>query len=111
MAVCLGAVVMSLAGCGNSEAVLINDLKQVGLAYHNYHDANQKGPANWEELIKFEQETGGDGASIQRVRAAGYQMKWDAKFSELPEGLANTAMAEKAGGGPTLMMDGGVVRR
>jgi hypothetical protein len=30
-----------------------NDLKQIGLAYHNYYDANQKAPAKAGDLSKY----------------------------------------------------------
>jgi hypothetical protein len=103
---CLAAVAVSFTGCGNSQAVLLNDVKQTGLAYHNYHDKHQQGPSSWNELIAFDKTTGGDGESIARVRDAGYEMKWNVKFSEVTEGMANTVLAERPGGGPKLMMDG-----
>jgi hypothetical protein len=97
-----------VAGCGASHARLMNELRQTGLAYHNYHDKNQQGPSGWDELISFDKDTGGDGAAIARVRDAGYQMKWNVKFSEVTEGLSNAVMAENPAGGPKLMMDGSV---
>lgn len=106
-AFCLGAMLLALAGCETGQGQLVNDLKQTGLAYHSYHDQHQQGPPGWDELIAA---SGGDGQSIARVRDAGYQMKWNVKFSEVKEGLSNTAMASNPGGGPTLMMDGSVRR-
>jgi hypothetical protein len=97
-----------LSGCVNKQAILINDLKQTGLAYHNYHDQHQQGPPGWDELIAFDKAAGGDGISIGQIRDAGYQMKWNVRFSELTAGLANTVMADHPSGGPTLMMDGSV---
>jgi hypothetical protein len=104
----LAAVIVLLAGCGASQAKFNNDLKQTGLAYHNYHDSNKQGPPGWDEVIAFDKSTGGDGLAIARVRDAGYQMKWNVRFSELSEGMANTIMAENPAGGPKLMMDGSV---
>jgi len=102
----LCACMFAHAGCGSGEARLLNDLKVVGLDYHNYHDANRVGPANWDELMKNSR----DREAVQRVRDAGYQVKWGVKFTEVTEGLANTVLAEKPGGGPKVMMDGSVQR-
>jgi hypothetical protein len=104
---CLGAMLVLLAGCGASQARLLNDLKQTGLAYHNYHDVNQQGPSGWDELINFDKGIGGDGQAITRVRDAGYQLKWNARFSQVGS-LAETVLAENPSGGPKLMMDGSV---
>jgi hypothetical protein len=95
-----------VAGCDNSELKLMNDLKVVGLDYHNFHDANRKGPANWEELQKASM----DPQAVQRVKDAGYQVKWGVEFGKVSEGLSNTVLAEKPGGKYKLMMDGAVTQ-
>jgi hypothetical protein len=107
-AFCLAAFIAALAGCGSGQAKFVNDLKQTGLAYHQYHDQHQQGPPGWNELIAFDKSSGGDGQAITRVRDAGYQMQWNVKFSEVPGGLSNAVMADKPGGGPKIMMDGSV---
>ena len=108
-AIAFAAMLTLLPGCGaNQHAKFMNDLKQTGLAYHNYHDSNQQGPPGWDELIAFDKSNGGDGLAIARVRDAGYQMKWNVKFSDVTEGLSNAVMAEKPSGGPRIMMDGSV---
>ena len=106
----LSAALLLQFGCGGaSDAKLRNDLKQTGLAFHNYHDNNKKGPASWEEFLADAQKSDPTAAaSIQRVRDAGYEMKWNVKLSEVQGGMANTVLAEKPGGGPKIMMDGGV---
>ncbi|HZN34985.1 MAG TPA: hypothetical protein VFB80_14245 [Pirellulaceae bacterium] len=104
------ALLACLAGCGAAanQAKLRNDLKGLGLAYHSYHDEHQKGPANWDELIAFAGKANLFPDGIKRVRDAGYVVTWDAKFTEVTQGLSNTVLAKPAGEGPTLMMDGSV---
>jgi len=87
---------------------MANNLKAVGLAYHNHHDANNVGPANWEELIATASQTGGDTAGIQAVRDAGYVVVWGKKFSEITEGTSNTPLATNPAGGPVLYFDASV---
>lgn len=105
--VCLSLI--TLQGCGGaSQAKLRNDLKAVGLAYHSFHDEKQKGPANWDELIDHAQKANLFPDAIKRVKDAGYQVTWDAKFASLTGGMSNTVLAKPPGAGPTLMMDGSV---
>ena len=104
----LGIAVLFQAGCGSSSVRLKNDLKVTGMAYHTYHDAHQKGPPNWDELIAFAKTANLSPEALQRARDAKYELKWGVKFSELKEGTSNTVMGEAPGGGPKIMMDGSV---
>jgi hypothetical protein len=104
----LAVTLFPASGCGAGDMQLRNDLKQVGLEYHNYHDSHQQGPPNWEEFIAFAQGMGAPLDSFQRVRDAGYEFVWGAKFSEMSGGLSNTVMAKPPGPGPKLMFDGSV---
>ena len=103
---CLAATV--LAGCSGGEAKLRNDLKQVGLVYMSYHDQHGKGPPNWDELTKFAQDTNLSPASVQSVRDAGYQVKFEVELSKLEKGSSETVLAEKPGSGMKLYCDGSV---
>ena len=104
----LGIALLFQAGCGASSSRLKNDLKATGMAYHNYHDAFQQGPPNWDEFIAHAKTVNFGAESIQRVRDAKYELKWGVRFNELKDGTSNTVMGEAPGGGPKIMMDGSV---
>jgi hypothetical protein len=105
------AILASCTGCGGGQEQLRNDLKQTGLAYHMHHDANERGPANWEELIATAEKSGINADGIRRVQAAGYKMTWDVVFRDVEAGLSHTVLGEPpAGDGPTLLMDTSVRR-
>jgi hypothetical protein len=95
-------------GAGSGEAGLRNDLKVIGLVYHNYHDEHRQGPPGWDEMIAYAESTNMDGNSIRRVRDAGYDVRWNLKFSEATDGMSNTVLAQRPAGGPKLMLDGSV---
>ena len=65
------AILACCTGCGGGQAQLMNDLKQTGMAYHMHHDAHERGPANWEELIATAEQSGTNADGIRRVQAAG----------------------------------------
>jgi hypothetical protein len=100
----LGSAMVLTLGCDNGQARLRNDLKSLAIDYHNYHDVHRQGPPGWDELIA----ESSNPDSVKRVRDAGYQVTWDGKLTEMPQGTSNTVMAQKPGGGPKLMMDGSV---
>lgn len=105
---CLLLALASTGGCGAGKARLAHDLRTLGIVYHIYHDEHKQGPPGWDELIKLAEDTNNSPESIRRVKDAGYQITWGAKFDELKDGTARTVMAKPPGDGPTLMMDGSV---
>ena len=92
-----------------SAGMTAKDLAAVGSAYHYYHDVHRQGPPGWDEFIAFaDGQSDLDADAIRKVRDAGYQMQWNVEFRTVTAGLSNTVLAENAGGGPKLMMDGSV---
>ena len=104
----LAGMLVSAGGCGAGQAQLVNDLKATGLTYHLYHDDHKQGPPGWDELIKYAEETSNSPQAIRRVKEAGYQIAWNAKFDDVKGPLADAAIAKPPGAGPTLWMDGSV---
>lgn len=90
------------------ESMTANDLKVLSMLYLDYHDAKRQGPAGWNEVLDYCQQTNMPTAPIERLRDAGYEVQWGVRFADLKDGMSNTVLAEKSGG-PTLMFDG-VVR-
>ncbi len=106
-------VAIATAGCGSlgeaaRDTKLRNDLKALHVAYRNYMDLNNKGPAGWDDLLHQASQVGDDTAAIQRVRSAGYQVKWGLSTSDMNQAADADVLAQSSGGGPKLMMNGAV---
>jgi hypothetical protein len=93
-----------------------NDLKQIGLAYHNFNDKNKKGPANVGELQAL---SAGDPQTQAVIGLAGpggpYVVIWNIKISDVattPGGMSGTILGYEAqapsSGGLVLMVDASV---
>jgi prepilin-type processing-associated H-X9-DG protein len=104
----------SLAGCGAVQQAqnaakrqqMMNNMQQLGLAYHNCHDATTRGPANWQEAQQY-----GLPAEAQ-AEIAHYTVIWGVKMADAMGGTANFALAyppdAATNGGPVLFLDGSV---
>jgi hypothetical protein len=103
-----------LLGCGGVQQAAqrqkrSNDLKQIGLAYHNYLDAEGKAPQQAADLQKYLQDAP---AVSQALQNGQYVLLWGAKLQSMPAGAPNTVLGYEADvptkGGNVLMGDASV---
>jgi hypothetical protein len=113
-------VVASMLACGaiRSSAVkakTTNDLKQLGLAYHNFNDTNKRGPANMAEFQGFVVEPLEKTLVGQTGPGGQYVLIWGVKISDMarsPQGAGGLVLGYEAqaptAGGMVLMGDASV---
>lgn len=103
-----GAVTQARKAADRSQKM--EQLKRVGVEYHNFHDANKRGPNNWDELESFSK---GTSPVVKLIRQAGYELYSGVTFKDVSIGTSNCIMAHNpadvATGGEVLMMDGSVM--
>jgi len=116
--VCAIVGLIMLGGCGAvtqarkaaERSQKMNQLKEVGLAYHDFHDANKRGPNNWDELESVAKGS----PAIQLIRKSGYEVFFGVSMKDVTIGTSNCIMAHNpadvATGGEVLMMDGSVMQ-
>src|SRR5262249_14916098 len=93
-----------------------NDLKQIGLAYHNFHDTNKRGPKDSAELQAFEKDPQAKEVIAQTAPGGAYVVIWNVSISDLSKkgGLSTTVLGYEANaptqGGLVLMVDASVTQ-
>src|SRR5258708_37040573 len=75
----------------------LNDLRQLGLNYHNSNETNHKGPATLDDFIKFAQQADpGATAVIANLQSGMYVIYLGVDISKLPDGAGNTVLGYEA---------------
>ena len=111
-------VVALLLGCGGvakvreaaARAKKVNQLKQVGLAYHNFQDNNIKPPAGAADLLPLLK---ADPETAQALQSGDIVVLWGAKVpADFPQGTSVTVLGYDKDvptkGGPVLLGDASV---
>lgn len=107
--VAVAALCVACAGAAAKQKRM-NDLKQIGLAYHNFCDSNfGKAPTAPQDLINVDPTAAPAIALLQNGEVV---FIWGVKIQDMKQGTANTILAYEAGvptnGGIVLMADGSV---
>jgi hypothetical protein len=106
---CIGEA-MQQARVAAQRQNLMNDLKQIGIARINYHDANNRFPNSWAEL----QSAGVPAGLQQKLEAEGYTIILGLKFADFKAGTSRSMIAFRRDaaqkGGTVLMCDGSVMQ-
>lgn len=108
--VAVTAALLLAAGCGGAgNARTANDLRGIGLMYHEYHNANAKAPDKLEDLKAY---SSIDPKGYEALAAGQYVFVYGVRLLDMPEGTSKTVLAyEKDAptkGGYVLMGDGSV---
>jgi hypothetical protein len=117
----LVVVASALAGCGKVQQAAArqraaNDLKQIGLLYHNYNDTHKKGPTGADDpaLAKMANDVGAQPV-LAKVQSGEYVIFWNVKLSNLGKGevgASETVLGYQkdvpTAGGPVLLGDASV---
>lgn len=104
------AVLVVLSGTAQAQdKVTANDLKQIGLAYHNHIDDLTKAPTKAEELAPYFQNSK---KLLDHLKTKRIEFYYGVTIAQMTEGTSNTILAfEKdapAKGGLVLFGDGSV---
>jgi hypothetical protein len=84
-AVCATAVVACLLACGATAKVReasarvqrSNDMKQLGIAYHQYHDTNQGGPPDQQTFLQWAQKMAPEAVPVIQQTGPGGPIKFE----------------------------------
>jgi hypothetical protein len=88
----------------------VNDMKMIGIAYYNFHDANNKPPSNAQDLLTIDPTVG---PAVALIQSGEVIFIFDAKLSDMmQQGSSNVVLAYEAkapnSGGVVLLGDGSV---
>jgi hypothetical protein len=103
---------LTASGCGDDPKVS-NDLKRLGIAYHNYYDVMQKAPTGPKDLEPYYER---DARLTQALDSGQYVFLWNASMRDLIQGAGpgSTVLAYEKDvpvkGGQVLMGDATIRR-
>jgi len=107
--VALLALLVLGGGARAADDVTANDLKQIGLAYHNHLDATNKAPAKPEDLAPYFQN---NKRLLDHLKSERIRFIYNVGIKDMVDGTSNTILAhERAAptkGGLVLYGDGSV---
>jgi hypothetical protein len=102
-------LVLAARAAPAADARTVNDLKQIGLAFHNYIDAVGKAPAKAEDLAPFFEN---DKRLLGLLKNEDIVFFYNVTLAQMTAGTSNTVLAYDKDvptkGGPVLMGDGSV---
>ncbi len=87
---------------------IMNDLRQFGFAYLAYVQMHNQGPSGWEAFLEYAAQRNEPTQGYQRIREAGYEVKWNVRFADARAGTSNFVLAKREEGDPKLMLDGSI---
>jgi hypothetical protein len=104
------ALAVLVSGSRAQDRTMLNDLKQIGLAYHNYVSENTRGPKDAEELAPYFENSK---KLLDRLKSKEIEFYYGVSINDFKEsGLSNTILAYERGtqtkGGHVLFGDGSV---
>jgi hypothetical protein len=106
------AACLFLAGAAQADRPSDKDMKQIGLAYHNYHDVARKGPSKPDDLAPYFNTKDEAKRLVAMIDSGDVQFVFNVKITEMVDGTSNTVLAfEKdiaKSGGLALYGDGSV---
>jgi hypothetical protein len=111
------AVAALCLACGNVQQAAarskrMDQIKQIGLLYHECLDANGKAPAGVQDLAKMAQGDPDATAAVALVQSGQVVFIYNVKVTEMTQGASDTVLGYEAGvpagGGFVLLGDGSV---
>jgi hypothetical protein len=92
---CLALAACGLLSAGAARAAdkfTPNDLKQIGLAYHNYHDVTGKGPAKGDDLKPYFDEKD-QKRFVEALNLGQVVFQFNVGIRDMVDGTSNTVLA------------------
>jgi len=85
------ALTVTASGCGDNQKVT-NDLKRIGLAYHDYCDSTRKAPTGPKDLEPYYER---DAKLTQALDSGQYVFYWNVRIEDMIKGAgtSNTVIA------------------